>query len=105
MTLLLIIPVSAMESFKTSSYGAGHQVWFEAEDFDERNPDTDDGFALRDEPNDFGKSITNTSGDDGAYMLRYDFDISKADGSGGTWYFWGRDQRRRPVLQIGRAHV
>lgn len=90
MVLLLVIPVSAVENFKTSSYGAGHQIWFEAEDFDDRNPNNDFGFAMSDEPNDFGKSITNTSGDDGEYMLRYDFDISKAGGSGGTWYFWGR---------------
>jgi len=90
MALLLVIPAGGVENFKTSSYGAGHQIWFEAEDFDERKPDNNDGFALSDQSDDFGKSITNTSGDDGEFMLRYDFDISKSGGSGGTWYFWGR---------------
>ena len=88
--LLVAGPVRAGENYKISSYGGGHQIWFEAEDYDERNPDSDAGFALSDEPGAFGRSITNTSGDDGAYLLRYEFDISKAGGRGGTWYFWGR---------------
>ena len=84
--LLVATPGYAVETFKTSTYGTGHQIWFEVEDYDERNPDNDDGFALSDEPGAFGRSITQTSGSDGAYLLRYDFDISKAGGKGGTWY-------------------
>jgi hypothetical protein len=90
LALLLTVPVYAGKNYKISNYGKGHQIWFEAEDFDERDPDTDAGFALSDEPGAFGRSITNTSGTDGAYLLRYDFDISDAGGKGGTWYFWGR---------------
>src|SRR5512143_2400949 len=88
--LLSISPVYAGRRFKVSNYGGGHQIWFEAEDYDERNPNTDAGFALSDQAGAFGRSITNTIGDDGAYLLRYVFNISDAGGKGGTWYFWGR---------------
>jgi len=88
--LLIATPVLAVETFKVSNYGGAHQLWFEAEDFDERDPDDDSSFALSDEPGAFGRSITNGGGTRGAAMMRYDFDISKAGGTGGTWYFWGR---------------
>jgi len=88
--LLLTMPGYAVTNVKVSNYGAGVQIWFEVEDFDQRNPDTNAGFGLTDEPGAFGRSITQTSGTYGAYLLRYDFDISLAGGSGGTWYFWGR---------------
>ncbi|MCL5736031.1 MAG: discoidin domain-containing protein, partial [Actinobacteria bacterium] len=90
LALLLTVPVYAGKNYKISNYGSGHQIWFEAEAYDEREPDTDAGFALSDEPGAFGRSITNRSGSDGAYLLRYDFDIRAAGGRGGTWYFWGR---------------
>jgi hypothetical protein len=90
MTLLAIPPAGAVENFKTSSYGAGHQIWFEAEDFDERDPADDSSFALSDEPGAYGRSITCMGGTRGGNMMRYTFDISKTGGSGGTWYFWGR---------------
>ncbi|MFQ6035968.1 MAG: LamG-like jellyroll fold domain-containing protein [Sedimentisphaerales bacterium] len=88
--LLITMPVYAVKSFKVSTYGAGHQIWFEVEDFDERDPDDDSSFALSDEPGAFGRSISSVSGSDGASMISYTFDISKAGGKGGTWYFWGR---------------
>lgn len=28
----------AVEKFRTSDFDEGHQIWFEAEDYDERNP-------------------------------------------------------------------
>ncbi|MHC4681504.1 MAG: hypothetical protein ACYTEK_22730, partial [Planctomycetota bacterium] len=89
--LLLTMPAYAVETFKVSSYGAGVQIWWEVEDFDERDPADEARFALSDEPGAFGRSmnITDTGGD-GSGFIRYTFDISKAGGSGGTWYFWGR---------------
>ena len=89
--LLATSSVSAVEIFKISNYGGASQIWFEVEDYDERNPDDDRNFALSDEPGAFGRSINSLDvGGDGAAYVRYTFDISKAGGSGGTWYFWGR---------------
>ncbi|MHC4631228.1 MAG: discoidin domain-containing protein [Planctomycetota bacterium] len=88
--LLVATPGYAVEIFKTSTYGGGHQIWFEVEDFDERDPADDSSFALSDEPGAFGRSISSISGSDGASMIIYTFDVSLAGGKGGTWYFWGR---------------
>ena len=87
---LIVAPAYSVENFKISDYGAGVQIWFEVEHFDERNPDDDSSFALGDEPGAYGRSISSINSDDGAGMIRYTFDISAANGSGGTWYFWGR---------------
>jgi hypothetical protein len=88
--LLMTAPVYAVGKFKISNYGAGSQIWFEAEDFDERDPDDESSFALSDQPGAFGRSINSANGNDGESMIRYTFDISKAGGAGGNWYFWGR---------------
>jgi hypothetical protein len=90
-TLLLItMPVYAIKynNYKISDYGGGHQIWFEAEDYDERNPDTDQYFPVVDADDAFGQAITRAGGAGG--MIRWTFDISVAGGKGGTWYFWGR---------------
>jgi len=84
------MPVYAVETFKVSDYGSGTQIWFEVEHFDERNPDDDSSFALSDEPGAYDRSINSLSGDAGATMIRYTFNIGAAGGKGGTWYFWGR---------------
>ncbi|MBA7525384.1 hypothetical protein ES705_17535 [subsurface metagenome] len=84
----LASPVHAVENFKISSYGGAHQIWFEAEDFDERNPATDEYYPVVDEAGAFGQAITRAGGAGG--MIRWTFDISAAGGKGGTWYFWGR---------------
>ena len=86
--LLITMPVYAVKNYKFSNYGGGHQIWFEAEDYDERDPDTDEYFPVVDEFGAFGKAITRTGVAGG--MIRWTFDISKAGGKGGTWYFWGR---------------
>jgi len=88
--LLVTTPVHAVKNFKISGYGGGRQIWFEAEDFDERDPADESSFALSDEPGAFGRSISSVNSSDGASMIRYTFDISKASGAGGSWYFWGR---------------
>ena len=85
---LITTPVRAVSTFKTSNYGAGHQIWFEAEDFDERNPDTEQYYPVIDEADAFGQAITRAGGAGG--MIRWTFDISTASGTGGTWYFWAR---------------
>ena len=85
--LLLTTPIYAVKNFKISSYGGAHQIWFEAEDFDERDPATEQYYTLVDEVGAFGQAIQR---DNGPGMIRWTFDISKASGTGGTWYFWGR---------------
>ncbi|MFH1882646.1 MAG: hypothetical protein ABIL62_08055 [Planctomycetota bacterium] len=90
-TLLLItMPVYAIKNYnyKISNYGGGHQIWFEAEDYDERNPDTDQYYPVVDAADAFGQAITRAGGAGG--MIRWTFDISAADGKAGTWYFWAR---------------
>jgi len=85
--LLITMPVHAVEKFKTSNFGGAHQIWFEAEDFDERIPDTDECFPVVDAAGAFGQAISR--GGDGG-RISWTFDISAADGKGGTWHFWGR---------------
>ncbi len=85
---LITTPVHAVTNYKISNYRGGHQIWFEAEDFDERNPDTDEYYPVVDAADAFGQAITRTGGAGG--MIRWTFDISTADGKSGTWYFWAR---------------
>ncbi|MHC4489902.1 MAG: discoidin domain-containing protein, partial [Planctomycetota bacterium] len=86
--LLITMPVYAVKNYKFSNYAGGHQIWFEVEDYDERDPDTDEYFPVVNESGAFGKAINRTGVPGG--MVRWTFDISKAGGKGGTWYFWGR---------------
>ncbi|MBA7682286.1 hypothetical protein ES703_90636 [subsurface metagenome] len=90
-TLLLItMPVYAVKNYnyKISNYGDAHQIWFEAEDYDERNPDTDQYYPVVDVADAFGQAITRAGGAGG--MIRWTFDIRAADGKRGTWFFWAR---------------
>jgi len=86
--LLPATQVHAVKNFKISGYGGGHQIWFEAEEFDERNPDNDTYYPVVDEAGAFGQAVTRSGGAGG--MIRWTFDISTAGGAGGTWYFWVR---------------
>ncbi|MHC4143800.1 MAG: hypothetical protein ACYSUD_03375, partial [Planctomycetota bacterium] len=86
--LSITTPVYSVENFKVSSYGGGHQIWFEAEEFDERNPDSDQYYPVVDAADAFGQAVTRSGGAGG--MIRWTFDISTAGGAGGTWYFWAR---------------
>jgi hypothetical protein len=88
LALLLTVPAYAGQNYKISNYGGGHQIWFEAEDYDERNPDTAQYFPVVDQAGAFGKAISRAGGAGG--MIRWTFDIGAAGGKGGTWYFWGR---------------
>ncbi|MHC4728544.1 MAG: hypothetical protein ACYS17_15085, partial [Planctomycetota bacterium] len=85
---LLTTPVYAVRNFKISNYGGGHQIWFEAEDYDERNPDTNDYYPVVDADDAFGQAITRAGGAGG--MISWTFDIGEVGGTSGTWYFWGR---------------
>jgi hypothetical protein len=78
----------AVETFKVSEHGGGHQIWFEAEAFDERNPEGDQYYPVVDADGAFGQAITRAGGAGG--MIRWTFDISRAGGRNGTWYFWAR---------------
>ena len=83
--LLIAVPVYAVKDFKVSNYAGGHQIWFEAEHFDELDPS--DFCSIVDEPGAFGQAL-NPGGGNG--IARWTFDISTAGGKAGTWYFWGR---------------
>jgi len=94
MLLWVAASAHAVKKWKVSDVDGGAQIWFEAEDFDER--DSPNIYQLRKaeakldlEKDAFGDAITNTRGVDGGWLL-YRFDISKAGGKGGEWYFWGR---------------
>jgi hypothetical protein len=85
----------AVEAFKVSNHDGGAQIWFEAEAFDQRLPEGDQHFPITgegnapDAPDDaFGEAITRNGGAGG--RLSYTFDISRARGDSGTWYFFGR---------------
>jgi hypothetical protein len=96
--ILILIPgvIQAVEEFKISEYGGGIQIWFEAEAFDERNPEGSRYFQVTGEPGvaakapngAFGEAVTRAGGAGG--MVRWDFDIGYTEGNEGTWYFWGR---------------
>ncbi|MHC4366532.1 MAG: discoidin domain-containing protein [Planctomycetota bacterium] len=87
--LLPSMPVYAVETFKISGYGGGHQIWFEAEEFTERSPDDETYFRVVDQADAFGQAITRAGGAGG--RISWTFDISTAGGTGGTWYFWARN--------------
>ena len=86
--LLITVPAYAVKTYKTSDFGGAHQIWFEAEHFDERNPGTDEFYPVVDAADAFGQAVTRAGGAGG--MIRWTFDVSKAGGKGGTWYFWAR---------------
>ncbi|MCH8219426.1 MAG: hypothetical protein IH892_21950, partial [Planctomycetes bacterium] len=86
--LMTTASVMAVETYKTSNFGGAHQIWFEAEAFDERSPDVDTFYSVIDMDGAFGQAIGRAGGDGG--MIRWTFDISRAGGSGGPWRFWGR---------------
>jgi len=90
LAILILIPGSAqaVEDFKVSEFDAAIQIWFEAEDFDERNPEGDRYYKVTAAKDAFGKAITRAGGAGG--MIRWDFNISYVDGEEGTWYFWAR---------------
>ena len=39
LAFILNTSTEAVKKFRISNYDKGHQIWFEAEDYDERNPD------------------------------------------------------------------
>ena len=86
--LLPAAQVHAVKNFKISGYGGGHQIWFEAEEFDERDPDSDQYYPVVDQGGAFDQAVGRSGGAGG--MIRWTFDIATAGGAGGTWYFWAR---------------
>ncbi|MBM3240189.1 hypothetical protein FJZ31_28220 [Candidatus Poribacteria bacterium] len=87
--LFFVMSVYAVEVFKVSNYGGSHQIWFEAEAYDERKPDADQYYKVVAKDDAFGKAINRTGQSGG--MISWTFDISKAKGKSGEWYFWGRE--------------
>ncbi len=99
--LLLVIPVYAVDVFKVSEYAGGHQIWFEAEAFDARDPDSENtpgiGFKIVEAETNidlpegaFGDALVNVSGNDNIWIM-YNFDISECGGKRGTWYIRSRE--------------
>ena len=97
LVVLMTTPAYALKAFKVSNHnvandaGKGNQIWFEAEDFTKRSPDTDDHWAVEKMDKAYGKTVLGPTGKFGG-MLRYEFDISAcgASAKGGEWYFWAR---------------
>ena len=90
--LLATISAHAVKEMKVSNYEGGHQVWFEAEDFDERSPNENYKLGIAEKAKKptagaFGDIVTNTGGQG---WILYRFDISLAKGKAGDWRFIGR---------------
>jgi len=86
----------AVKVYKVSNYGGGAQIWFEAEDFDARNPATPqyfpisgEGTAAKAPDGAFGGKAMSRDGGAGG-MIHYSFNISQAGGKAGKWYLWVR---------------
>ena len=69
LVIVLSIPTAlwAVEEFKVSQYEGGHQIWFEAEAFDERSPNEnyklgDEEGVLKPTKGAFGDIVTNAGG-------------------------------------------
>ncbi len=99
--LLLVNITYAVDVFKISDFGGGHQIWFEVEAFDARDDNSENaagvGFKLVDAETNielidgaFGDAVVNVSGNDNIWLL-YNFDISEAEGKAGTWTLWSRE--------------
>ena len=82
---------SPKHEFKVSQYGGSHQIWFEAEKYTSRTPDTDEHWAVEKMNNAYGKTVLSPTGKFGG-MLRYEFDIGTIarTAKGGEWYMWAR---------------
>jgi hypothetical protein len=89
-----------VDVFKVSEYAGGHQIWFEAEAFDARDPESENvkniGFKRVkaetniDLPDDtFGDALVDVQGNDRIWLI-YNFDISECGGKEGTWYLRAR---------------
>ena len=92
LAFILNTSTEAVKKFRISNYDKGHQIWFEAEDYDERNPDDNKYYDVIPEkkaPKDSFGAVINRTGMTGGYV-RWTFDIKRAGGNGGDWYFWGR---------------
>jgi hypothetical protein len=87
--LLATTPVYAVKVAKGSNLGGGHQIWFEAEDYDVRDPDTDEFFPVVENADASGGKVIGRAGAEGG-RISWTFDISAVGGSGGTWYLWYR---------------
>ncbi|MDA1190699.1 MAG: hypothetical protein O3A46_03330 [Candidatus Poribacteria bacterium] len=59
--LIAVSSAHAVKNARVSTYGGGHQIWFEAEDYDERNPDTEEYFVVADGAGAYGRVVTRVS--------------------------------------------
>ena len=84
-------PLPNKWGFKVSQYGGSHQIWFEAEHYTARTPDTDEHWAIEKMNKAYGKTVLGPTGKFGG-MLRYEFDIRTIGpkAKGGEWYMWAR---------------
>ncbi len=88
---VLAVPVLAIDGLvRVSQFGGGVQIWFEAEDYDERDPDDDSHYQVVPAAGAFGEQAEAINRIAGGGRLRYDFNIDEAEGVAGTWHMWGR---------------
>jgi hypothetical protein len=88
---------------KVSQAGGGYQIWWEAEDFDDRDPE--EGYKLGEEAAEMDNRIVITEGFYGTDVTMFPGDSARTDAkdwwglysfdlpsgaSPGTWYFWSR---------------
>jgi len=97
------VPVATCTEIKVSKIGSGYQIWWEAEDFDERDPEK--GYKLGKEAEEFDNRIKITEGFYGTDVTMFPGDSDRnnlkdwwglynialpSDAKPGTWYFWCR---------------
>ena len=83
---------AVVNAYRVSAAGGANQIWFEAEDYDERAPDANDAgdeyYLVVPHAGANGKAITRAGGNGG--YIKWTFDVSAAGGAGGEWRFWAR---------------
>ncbi len=85
-----VVPRAALPGPRVSQFAGGIQLWFEAESFAERLPESEEFFPLVDAAADgaFGGAVSRSGGAGGCIL--WQFNIETAGGTAGTWYMWGR---------------
>ena|GEM_PF-657205 len=113
-----LLSTAASTDIKVSKIAGGYQIWWEAEDFDERDPE--EGYKLGEEAEAlnnlikitegfYGTDVTMFPGDSDRQDLKdwwglYSFHLP-SDTSPGTWYFWCRVSFVGPSGDLESHHL
>ena len=114
----IFVSTALSTDIKVSRIGGVYQIWWEAEDFDERDPE--EGYKLGEEAEKFNNQIKITEGFYGTDVTMfpgesdrsnlkdwwglYSFDLP-ADASPGTWYCWVRISFVGPSGDLESHHL